>query len=201
MDKGLAMADTKGMRGWAEALRQNQELQSALVRFVVWIFGAVYISIAALTGYYRVDVPYFLTLLTLFTLVYGALFVSVLHRHEWNVRRYIALSLDIVAISLAIFITREAISPFYLLYIWIFISAGTRYGTSHLLLASVEAVIAYSLVLSMLDEWTRHTFEAIFFLLLLVLLPLYQFALIRRVQLAKEEAERANKAKGTSWPL
>jgi two-component system sensor histidine kinase RpfC len=185
-----------GGLGLPEGIGGNPELQSGLVRLAVWIFGAGYISLGALTGYYKVDVPYFLLLFTIFTLVYVGLFVSVLRRPEWNARRYVALSLDIVAISLAIFITREAISPFYLLYIWIFISAGTRYGTSHLLLASVEAVVAYSLVLTALNEWTRHTFEAVFFLLLLVLLPLYQFALLRRVQQAKDEAERANKAKG-----
>ena len=186
----------RGGFGLPGGIGSNPEFQSALVRLAVWLFGASYISLGALTGYYKVDVPYFLGLFAIFTLVYVGLFVSVLRRPEWNARRYVALSLDIVAISLAIFITREAISPFYLLYIWIFISAGTRYGTSHLLLASVEAVVAYSLVLSALNEWSRHTFEAVFFLLLLVLLPLYQFALLRRVQQAKEEAERANKAKG-----
>ncbi len=174
----------------------NAEFQSALVRLAVWTFGACYIGLAAITGYYRVDIPYFLTLLSLFTIIYAGVFVSVLIRPHWPIRRYVALSLDIVAISLAIFITREAISPFYLLYIWIFISAGTRYGTPHLLLASVEAVVAYSLVLHALNQWTRHPYEAVFFLLLLVLLPLYQYALLRRVQRAKDEAERANKAKG-----
>ena len=177
-------------------IRSNAEFQSALVRLAVWTFGALYIGLAALTGYYRVDIPYFLTLLSLFTIIYAGIFVSVLIQPHWPVRRYVALSLDIVAISLAIFITREAISPFYLLYIWIFISAGTRYGTPHLLLASVEAVVAYSVVLHALSQWTRHPYEAVFFLLLLVLLPLYQYALLRRVQRAKDEAERANKAKG-----
>ena len=174
----------------------HPEVQSALVRVGVWIFGACYITLGALTGYYRVDVPYFLTLLAIFTLVYFGLFVNVLMRPDWPARRFVSLSLDIVAISLAIFITREAISPFYLLYIWIFISAGTRYGTPHLLVATVEAVLAYTLVLSALSQWRIHTFEAVFFLLLLVLLPLYQYSLLRRVRQAKEEAERANQAKG-----
>lgn len=190
------MAERWRWRRIPEGTRTNPEFQSSLVRLAVWIFGTLYISLATLTGYYRVDVPYFLTLFALFTAIYAGLFASVLIRPQWPRRRYVALSLDIVAISLAIFITREAISPFYLLYIWIFISAGTRYGTRHLILASVEAVIAYSLVLSALDQWSKHPYEAVFFLLLLVLLPLYQFALLRRVQRAKDEAERANKAKG-----
>ncbi|HYN78222.1 MAG TPA: ATP-binding protein, partial [Lamprocystis sp. (in: g-proteobacteria)] len=90
----------------------------------------------------------------------------------------------------------EVISPFYLLYIWIFISAGTRYGTRHLILASVEAVIAYSIVLVTLQQWQTYTYEAVFFLFFLMLLPLYQYALLRRVQRAKDDAERANQAKG-----
>lgn len=190
------MSNKRGFLGLPEGIARDPEFQSSLVRLAVWTFGTVYISLAALTGYHKVDVPYFLTLFSFFTLVYLGLFVSILVHPGWLPRRYLALSLDIIAISLAIFITREAISPFYLLYIWIFISAGTRYGTRHLVLASVEAVIAYALVLSALDQWSRHPFEAIFFLLLLVILPLYQYSLLRRVQLAKEEAERASKAKG-----
>ncbi len=186
----------RGILGIPVGIAANPEFQSSLVRLAVWTFGALYISLAAITHYYRVDVPYFLSLLALFTFIYVGIFVSVLVRPHWSGRRYVALSLDIVAISLAIFITREAISPFYLLYIWIFISAGTRYGTRHLLLASVEAVVAYSLVLHALDQWHKHPYEAVFFLLLLVLLPLYQYALLRRVQRAKDEAERANQAKG-----
>ncbi len=193
---GARMAGKTGERGDRQAIGSNPEFQSSLVRLAVWAFGTCYISLAALTGYHKVDVPYFFTLFTIFTLVYLGLFVSVLRRPELPARRYVALSLDIVAISLAIFITREAISPFYLLYIWIFISAGTRYGTRHLVLASVEAVIAYSLVLIALDQWRQHPYEAVFFLLLLVLLPLYQYSLLRRVQQAKDEAERASKAKG-----
>jgi len=190
------MATKRGFAGLPAGLTANAEFQSTLVRLAVWSFGTLYISIAAWTGYYKVDVPYFLTLFAIILTVTLAVFVSVLIRPDWPARRYLSLSLDILAISLAIFITREAISPFYLLYIWVFISAGTRYSTRHLLVASAEAVIAYSLVLSALGQWSRHTYEAVFFLLLLVLLPLYQYALLRRVQGAKDEAERANKAKG-----
>ncbi len=192
----MAMASKRLDPGLPEGLRANPEFQSALVRFAVWTFGTGYISLAAITGYYKVDIPYFITVFSIFVLINAAVFASVLIRPAWPSRRYVALSLDIVAISLAIFVTCEAISPFYLLYIWIFISAGTRYGTSHLVLASVEAVIAYSLVLTALGQWQRHTYEAVFFLFFLLLLPLYQFALLRRVQRAKDEAERANKAKG-----
>lgn len=177
-------------------LRSSPEFQSALVRVGLWTFGVGYISLAAYTGYYRVDVPSLIAVVAIVTALYSAIFVSVLKRPNWPARRYLVLTLDILVASVGIFLTREAISPFYLLYVWIFISAGARYGAGHLVLASAAAATAYTLVLYALDQWSRYPFEAIFFLLLLVLLPLYQLVLLRRVRLATEEAERANKAKG-----
>ncbi|WP_295388433.1 ATP-binding protein [uncultured Thiodictyon sp.] len=190
------MTTKQGFAGLPADLLANPEFQSSAVRLGVWVFGTFYIGLAAWTNYYKVDIPYFLTVFGVFIVALTGIFVSILIRPVWPARRYVSMSLDIVVISLAIFITCEAISPFYLLYIWIFISAGTRYGTRYLVLASVESVVAYSLVLTTLNQWSKHPFEAVFFLLLLVFLPLYQYSLLRRVQRAKDEAERANKAKG-----
>jgi two-component system sensor histidine kinase RpfC len=177
-------------------LRGNPEFQSAIVRLAMWLFGAVYVGLGAATGYYRVDLDYYFALFAGYLALFVAMLVSVVLRPVWPGRCYVGLTMDITGVSLAIFLTQEAISPFYLLYIWIFISAGTRYGRSPLIYASLVSVVAYNLVLVELGEWQRHTFEAVFFLLLLVLLPLYQYSLLRKVQEAREEAERANKAKG-----
>jgi two-component system sensor histidine kinase RpfC len=177
-------------------LRGNPEFQSALVRITACLFGAIYIGLGAWTDYYRIDVPDYLTLFVLYLISNIAFLISVARRPIWPARCFLGLCLDIIVVSLTIVLTREAISPFYLLYILIFISAGTRFGKMHLVVASIVAVLAYNFVLIELDEWRRHTFEAAFFLLLLVLLPLYQFSLLRKVQQAREDAERANQAKG-----
>lgn len=178
------------------ALRGNPELQSAVVRLALWLFSVSYIGLGALTGYYEVELDYYFGLFGVYLVVFIAMLVSVLRRPVWELRRYVGLALDITAVSLAIFLTREAISPFYLLYIWIFISYGTRYGCNYLITASIVSVLAYNLVLVALDEWQRHTFEAVFFLLLLAILPLYQYTLLRKLEEARREAETANKAKG-----
>ena len=176
-------------------LLHNPELQSAVVRLAIWAFGLAYIGLGSYTGYYQVDVPYFLVLFTLFLGIALTLLVSVLRRRESTRRRYLGLLIDILATSLVIQLTQEAISPFYLFYIWIFISAGTRYGRSYLSFAALVSVIAYNMVLIALDHWARHPFEAAFFLLLLIALPLYQHSLLQRIQQARAEAERANRAK------
>lgn len=183
-------------RGPPSELRGNPEFQSALVRITVCLLGASYIGLGAWTGYYEIDIGQYLAVFALYLLFSLALLISVVLRADWPARRYLALCLDVITVSFAISLTQAAISPFYLLYILIFISAGTRFGKGHLVVASVVAVVAYNFVLIHLDEWHRHTFEAAFFLLLLVLLPLYQASLLRQVQQAREDAERANRAKG-----
>ncbi|SDX53880.1 ATP-binding protein [Thiocapsa roseopersicina] len=182
--------------GVTDALAGNPEFQSALVRITACLLGALYIAVGASTQYYRVDVPYYLTLFGIYLASNVGFLISIALRPEWPARVYLGICLDVVAISLAIFITREAISPFYLLYILVFISAGTRFGKQHLVVASLAAVFGYNVVLIALDEWRLHTFEATFFLALLVLLPLYQYSLLRKVQDARAEAERANQARG-----
>ncbi len=180
--------------GIPKGMGSNPEFQSFLVRLGVWIFGILYVLLAAVSGQHEVDLRNFLILVSLFAAVYLGLFASVFVRPEWALRRYLTILLDIVAISLGMYFTR-AVSPFNLLYIWIFISAGTRFGIRFLVAATVEAVVAYSVVIVVLDQWRNQPQESLFFLLLLVLLPLYLYSLLRQVQRAKEEAERANKSK------
>ncbi len=182
-------------RLFAPELRSNPEYQSAWVRLSLWIFAVGYIGLGALTDYYRVDTTYFFSFFGSFLILFLGLLISVYLRPDWPTRRFFALAVDVAGASFAIFLTKEAISPFYLLYIWLFISYGTRYGQLHLTVASIMSVLAYSAVLIALEQWQKHTFEAVFFLLLLVMLPLYQHSLIRKVHLARREAEQANKAK------
>ena len=177
-------------------LLRNPEFQSALVRLGIWCFSIFYIGLGAWTDYYDVNVSLFYLLFGGYLLFFTVTLFSVYHRPVMPTRPYITLMVDISAVSLAIFLTREAISPFYLLYIWIFVSYGTRYGKKVLMAASVLSVMAYNLVLTALNEWGVHTFEALFFLLLLVMLPLYQYSLLRKLHKARREAEHANKARG-----
>ncbi|MCU0836262.1 MAG: hybrid sensor histidine kinase/response regulator, partial [Chromatiaceae bacterium] len=115
------------------ALRSNPEFQSALVRLGLWLFGASYIGLGAWTGYYEVQIDYYLLFFAVYLAVFLGMLISVLVRPTWVARQYVGLAFDITAVSLAIFLTRTAISPFYLIYIWIFISYGTRYGRTHLI--------------------------------------------------------------------
>lgn len=183
-------------RLFSRELLHNSEYQSAWVRLAIWSFSVGYIGLGAWTDYYVVDVGQYYLFFGFFILLFLGLLISIYYVPEMPARRYVTVVSDIVAVSLAIFLTNEAISPFYLLYIWIFVSYGTRYGKRLLKVASILSVFAYNVVLIVLDEWQQHTFEAFFFLLLLVVLPMYQYSLLRKLHEARQEAEQANKARG-----
>ncbi len=176
-------------------LMKNPEFQSALVRLSIWLFAAVYIGLGAVLDYYAVNLVYYWSLFVVFLVLFFGILISVLFRPVWERRRFFTLLLDVSATSFSIFLTHEAISPFYLLYIWIFISYGTRYGSRFLMAASILSVLAYSLVLAALGQWQQYTFEAVFFLLLLVVLPLYEYTLLKKLHQARREAEVSDRAK------
>jgi two-component system sensor histidine kinase RpfC len=166
------------------------------VRIGLWLFGLCYIGLGALTGVFVVQYVEYTVLFLGFLLLNIGILLSVLRRPVWEARRYFAHSADILAVSFAIYLVHDANSPFYLIYILIFISAGTRYGRKHLAVATVSALVAYNVLLLVLQEWSTAPMNALFRVLVLVALPLYQDHLLRKLRAAKLAAERANQAKG-----
>ncbi len=176
-------------------LWQESEFQSAMVRLAVWLFGAIYMALSAVTGSYPVDLAVASLLFALYLAVFIAVFLSVLRRPVWVARRYFTLVTDVTGVSLAIFLTRDATSPYFILYFWLFISYGTRYGKNLLFTASLLSVAAFCLVSVLLGGWAEKGYEISFAVLSLLFLPLYQYGLLRKLHEAKTAAEASAKAK------
>ncbi len=178
------------------ALHENPEFQSAMVRLGVWGFAVIYVSAGALSERYNVDMDRFIVLFALYLLFFIGLLISVLIRSQWEERRLFSLVVDVSATTFCIYLTGEAVSPFFILYIWIFVSYGSRYGRWYLNTASILSVLAYSVVLTILDQWGEYFFEATFVLLALGFLPIYQHSLMHQLHVARGEAERSNRMVG-----
>ena len=176
-------------------LRSNQEFQASLIRLLIWLFAATFIGLGGFSHYYQVVEAHYYWLFGSYFIIFCGLLVSIVYRAVWEARRYFSVVVDITATTFSIFLTNEVISPFFLLYIWIFISQGTRYGKAHLTVASLLSLASYSLLLTLMDGWSEYTFEAFFLVLSLLLLPLYQHSLLQRLREARAEAERLNQVK------
>ncbi|MEJ2529236.1 MAG: HAMP domain-containing sensor histidine kinase, partial [Gammaproteobacteria bacterium] len=174
----------------------SQEVQSALVRLGIWAFAAIYVSAGALSERYSVNISNSIWIFAIYLLFSLGVLLSVLLWPQRRERWYISLVVDISATSICIFMTGEAVSPFYLLYIWIVISYGTRYGVKLMMTAAGLSILSYSLVLTLLGQWYEYLFEASFILLVLVGLPIYQKTLMKQLYLSRSEAERSNRQMG-----
>ncbi len=172
-----------------------EEFQAALVRLGIWLFAAGYVGLSSMSEHYAVNLNYYAALFSTYLIIFIGIFISVLMRRTWPARRYFTLVVDITATSFAIFLTGDAVSPFYILYFWIFISYGTRYGVDYLKAASIISIIALCIVSITLDAWGEKPFELGFLILSLIILPLYQHTLLKKLYNAKQEAEASSKAK------
>lgn len=183
-------------RFFESRLLANSEYQQALVRLGIWLFCFVSMWFAIRTNYYSVDLPLFVALYTSYFTYFVLLLVSIVIWPKMPYRVEIDLIVDISATSLAIYLTSDAFSPFYLIYHWIYISYGIRYGARPLMIASILSFFSYAAVLTYLQQWQVHIFEAFVFVLLLLVIPAYQYILLRQLHQARQEAMLAKQARG-----
>ncbi len=172
------------------------EYQSSLVRLGIWCFAVIYVYVSASSGRYVVDIYSFTALFGLYLLFFVGFLISKIIRPIWEERRYVSLLVDVSAATCCIYLTGEASSPFFLLYIWVFVSYGTHHGRLYLNMASILSVLSYSAVVTLLDQWGEYFFEASFVLLALGALPIYQHSLISQLHSARHDAETSNLAVG-----
>ncbi len=161
----------------------------------MWLFASLYFGIASYAGLYQGDSLAIFWLFGVYLAASLALLFSVFRRPYWPARIYVGLLVDVSAVSVAIYLTGRAFSPFFLLYIWIFVGYGARYGRNYLNAASVMSILAYGIVLALTGGWQSAPLEAAFYLLVLFALPLYQRQLLGRLYHARQEAERSSQAR------
>jgi len=174
-------------------LRDSAEFQSSLVRLVTWIFAVIYVGLSLLTDHHHVNADYFVVLFGVYIVIFLALFISVFYRSEWRARQFFTLVADITATSFSIYLTGDVTSPFFILYFLIFLSYGTRYGVVHLRAASLISVLAYSVTVMNISGWQDYAFEVSFVLLSLIIMPLYQYVLLRKMHQARQQAEQSKR--------
>ncbi len=177
-------------------LRAHPEFQSGLARSAIWLFALVYILGGRAAGFFHVDLSVIAALFGVYLVCFVVVLWHVARDRElrrW--RRYLTMTLDISASTLAIWFTGAANGPFFLLYIWIFVSYGTRYGREYLIAASLGSLFAFSVVVFALNEDGGTLYETAFLLVSLVALPMYELSLLRKLHRARQRAEAAAEAK------
>lgn len=110
-------------------------------------------------------------------------------------RRVVGLTGDIAGASLSLYFGGELGTPLLVVYLWVSMGYGFRYGERYLLLATLLSVAGFAMVYRYSGYWSAHVTLSISIFILLLLLPLYMAILLRKLQHAITRANEASKAK------
>ncbi len=112
-----------------------------------------------------------------------------------HLRRMLGMLADLGTITAAMSLSGAAGSPLFLFYLWITFGNGFRYGKTYLYISMYLSISGFLLVIVLNPFWSQQLFLAVGLLLALFVLPVYVASLLKRLQAAIEQAEKANKAK------
>jgi two-component system sensor histidine kinase RpfC len=110
-------------------------------------------------------------------------------------RRIFGAVLDMGSLSVLMFYTGDETVPLFLIYLWVILGNGFRFGLVNLYVSQAIAIIGFTIVVILGDYWQEHRSFGISLLLMLCALPLYAAFLIKKLQAAIAMAKQANEAK------
>lgn len=132
----------------------------------------------------------------LYNFMGGALF---LHLLAWPgvsaFRRCAGICIDFWIIAAFDHVGDSASSFIYPLYLWTIFGNGFRFGIPYLAIATAAGLVAFGSVVLRSPYWQANPTVAAGLVGGLVILPAYVGVLIRKLSIAKRQAEEANKAK------
>lgn len=110
-------------------------------------------------------------------------------------RRIFGSILDMGSLSLLFYYGGAEVVPTFLMYLWVILGNGFRFGLSNLYVSQGIAIVGFSIVVIWAEYWKDHRTFGVSLLLMLFLLPLYASFLIKKLHAAVESARQANEAK------
>ncbi|MCG6874146.1 MAG: response regulator [Betaproteobacteria bacterium] len=193
------METRKSVFAWLRSRLQNRpdtEHEQALVRLALGLGLGVYLLVPHVMAENTTGALQSLLPFGAFVLISLGIFCSILVQPGVShVRRVVGAMLDSATVSY--FMVQMGVDGLllYVVYLWIIIGNGFRYGRFYLLNTLVLSVIGFSLVLMLSDFWHAHVGAGISLVVGMVGLSLYSLTLVKRLLDAVESAEAANKAK------
>ncbi|MGA9423292.1 MAG: ATP-binding protein [Rhodanobacteraceae bacterium] len=178
------------------ASRPDSEHEQAIVRIaIVGLFLIYLLGVASASGMNGL-LPRVLLYLSVEALIGIGLFVEILRRPGVShARRWIGMIADYAAMFAIMRLGGEEVAPLYVVYLWVTIGNGLRYGPRYLRAAVVIAAISFFGVMATTEFWQRNPSLSWGLLVGLVAIPTYLSSLLKALTRATEEARRANAAK------
>ena len=184
---------------WARLqARPDTEHEQAFIRLAVGSVLFFYLLPGAFihAGAERTaDVAYLAAMAAFLAAAAGLIVSIVVHPGISRVRRFLGMAMDAGATSFFMIAADVRALPLFLIYVWITLANGFRYGASYLLASLGISVAGFTLVLAFNPFWHARLEVGLGLLVGLSVLAVYVLSLVRRMAAAVERAEAANEAK------
>jgi two-component system sensor histidine kinase RpfC len=112
-----------------------------------------------------------------------------------HVRRLITLAIDLGTLSWCMVNFGERAAPLVLVYVWVTLANGFRFGPNYLLVALGLSIAGFGAVLAASEFWHAHLDVGIGLMIGVIALSLYVRTLVKQLFVALARAEAANQAK------
>jgi len=178
--------------------RPDSEHQQALVRlFIAALILAYLLWLAIATSSPRDEAfPAVLGVILAETLLGLGLFVAIVRNPAIShARRVMGMVADFFTLGAMMSLHGEALAPLYIVYLWVAIGNGLRFGPRYLRMSVAMAAVSYGYVILATDYWQHNRPLAWGLWIGLIAIPSYLSSLLNALTRATDEARRANEAK------
>jgi len=171
------------------AMREDSEFPQAVLRLVMVCVMLAYFA----TPYFRAHVDssiiekiYYLNAISIVICLFFII-APLVYTEQSPTRRRIALLHDTSFISIALLLGQTYTAPFSVLYLWITVGNGFRYGVQYLFASLVSALVGFTLVIYVSDYWRENTLISITVFAMLIMIPPYVALLLRSLHHANTQ--------------
>ena len=111
------------------------------------------------------------------------------------IRRIFGAFVDLTSLSAVMYLAGSDSVPLFVLYLWVILGNGFRYGTFYLYMSLGLSLVGFIPAITWGSYWQSNQSIGISLLIVLFILPLYSAFLLNKLHDAMESAKQANKAK------
>src|SRR5581483_2586600 len=173
----------------------SDEMEQGVFRILFVVLLLVYLGFDALIAGRGADLQP-LAITVAYLLVSLLVQYSIYRAPQLSHRRHtVAMISDIAATTACMYLAGSTGAVLYVVYLWLAIGNGFRYGLRYLALCTALNALCFGLLIVTSSYWAAHSSLSVGLLIGLVVLPLFSAGLIGRLHRALKRAEEASQAK------
>ena len=171
------------------AMREDSEFPQSILRLVMVCFMLAYFTTSYFRNHVEANVVEKIFYLNIISIVICLFFIisSIVDIRQSPTRRRIGIFHDTTFVSIALLLGETYTAPFSVLYLWVTVGNGFRYGVKYLFVSLFSALVGFALVLYISPYWRENALISITVFAMLVMIPPYVALLLRSLHHANSQ--------------